>query len=243
MPLLTTLLLFLLLLPLCCRIRACRLGGRFTRARQLYRLGAWLLGGMVLAAMAAQETILLLAGQLTWATALPLHLCSLMGLCTLPALLTRRETLLHALLLLGAPGAALALLFPAIMDTPWPRVTRLFFIIMHAGIFLAPLLPLSLGWRPRCRGACQAGVFLLTAGAVALPVNRLTGGNYLFLSGPVAGTPLILLHQWGWGSYLLLLAALAALLLTTEAVLMRLCVCTKRRRTGEMNENPRNTGR
>ena len=221
MSLLTTaLLLFLLVLPLCLRIRSCRQRGLDAQALRLYNQGAWAVGGCVLTAMAAQETILFLADQLTWATALPLHLCSLMGLLTLPALVTRREALLHTLLLLGAPGAALALLFPAVADTPWPRLTGFFFCLMHAGIFLAPLLPLSLGWRPRPMGAMQAGLVLLGAGVTASAANRLTGGNYLFLAGPVPGTPLMLLSRSGPVVYRLRLAALALLLLTVEAALV-----------------------
>lgn len=221
MPLMATLLVLSLLLPLCCRIRS---NGHSDLSGMLYRRGAWALGGAVLLSMAAQETILFLSGQLTWATALPLHLCSLMGLCTLPALLTRREALLHTLLLLGAPGAALALLFPAVMDTPWPRLTGFFFSLMHAGILFAPLLPLTTGWRPRPQGAVQAGLFLLTAGLAALLVNRLTGGNYLFLAGPVSGTPLEWLAGRGALLYRLGLLTLASLVLASEGFLL-LLIC------------------
>lgn len=196
----------------------------------LYRSLAWGLGGIVLGAMAVQETILLLAGQLTWVTGLPLHLCSLMGLTVLPALVTRRETLLSALLYAGVPGAALALIFPAVADTPWPGITRFFFLLMHAGIVVSPLLPLAAGWQPRPMGALRAGLFLLGAGIAASITNALTGGNYLFLAGPVAGTPLVLLHRWGGHVYRLLLALLAAFLLTGEAALISLLTrrCRKR---------------
>lgn len=238
MTLLPTLLVFLCLLPLCRGIRSRQRRGLDAQAMRLYRWGAGVLGGAVLASMAAQEAILYLAGQLSWATALPLHLCSLMGFLALPALITRRETLLHTLLLLGAPGAALAIIFPAVADTPWPRLTGFFFALMHAGIFLAPLLPLSLGWRPRALGAAQAGLLLLAAGTAALIANRLTGGNYLFLAGPVAGTPLVLLSRWGRGVYLLMLALLAALLLGGEAVLIRIFSAGYRRNATKITEMP-----
>ena len=183
---------------------------------QLYRLTAALLGSGIWLAMAAQEVILALAGQLQWATALPLHLCSMMGLLALPALLTRRDTLLHTLLYAGAPGALLALLFPAVAETPWPGWTRFFFCAMHAGLVCAPLLPMTLGWRPRPEGALQEWLFLLLAGSIALVANAFTGGNYLFLAGPVPGTPLIPLAQWGSTVYRILLALIAAVLLAAE---------------------------
>ena len=81
-------------------------------ARRLYMRAAWCLGITAYAAMAAQELILLLDGRLRWSNALPLHLCSLMGLLTLPMLLTRRRMLWHWSLFLGIPGAALALPHP-----------------------------------------------------------------------------------------------------------------------------------
>lgn len=193
---------------------------RQKKSLRLYRLGAAGLGGGILAAMAAQEVILALAGQLTWATALPLHLCSLMGLLALPALLTRQDALLHTLLYAGAPGALLALLFPAVAETPWPGWTAFFFHAMHAGLVCAPLLPMMLGWRPRTEGALQAWLILLLAGCVAMAANSLTGGNYLFLEGPVAGTPLMLLSRWGSTVYRLLLALFSAILLAAEGLLV-----------------------
>lgn len=225
MPCLT---LLLLLPPVMMGCRRIRRGG--TAAWRLYRRLSVFLGTVIILSMAAQETLLYLSGQLHWSTGLPLHLCSLMGVIALPALMTRRDTLLHVLLCAGLPGAALALLFPAVAVTPWPRLTAFFFCLMHAGVALAPLLPLSLGWRPRPSGAFSAFLFLLAAGCLAALINRLTGGNYLFLAGPVAGTPLVLLHRWGGHVYRLLLALLAALLLTGEAALISLLTRRRRKR-------------
>lgn len=199
-------------------------------AHRLYRRTVWLLGGVILLSMGMQEAIMFRAGLLTWATALPLHLCSLMGLTVLPALLTRRDLLLHALLFAGLPGALLALIFPAIAETPWPRITAFFFRTMHTGIVLAPLLAISSGWEPRPRGALQAGVFLLGAGLTAMTVNGLTGGNYLFLAAPIAGTPLMWLSRWGTGVYRLLLALLAMLALSAGAGLLFLFSSARRKR-------------
>ena len=187
-----------------------------------YRRYAWSLGGVIWLAMGTQETILLLSGQLTHASALPLHLCSLTGVLTLPMLLGRSRFLRSAALFVGVPGAVLALLFPAVLQTPWPTLTALAFHTLHAGLVCAPALPIAAGWRPRPGDALVAGGFLLCAGGIALLVNPLTGGNYLFLAGPVAGTPLAWLGQWGLWPYRGLLACLAALMLAAEAAAVSL---------------------
>ena len=201
--------------------------GNAAAAHRRYLRASWALGGTILAAMAVQELILLRAGLLTWQTGLPLHLCSLMGLAALPALLSRRPLLLHASLYAGVPGAVLALLFPAVLDTPWPRLTELAFHTLHAGLVCVPLLPMAAGWKPRPQGAAGAWGFLLLAAAAAGLANRLTGGNYLFLAGPVAGTPLAPLARWSRGVYRALLALLSGLVLLLEGAAVRFFRRTK----------------
>ena len=187
-------------------------------ARRLYRRASWSLGLAAYAAMAAQELILLLDGRLRWSNALPLHLCSLMGLLTLPMLLTRRRMLWHWSLFLGMPGAALALLFPSILATSQPEVTALAFHLLHCVVLLAPLLPFSLGIRPRPSGAVCSMLFLLVLGFIDLSVNALTGGNYLFLEAPASGTPLAWMARRGVAGYRLMLAGAALLVLGAEAL-------------------------
>ena len=179
---------------------------------------AWSLGLAAYAAMAAQELILLLDGRLRWSNALPLHLCSLMGLLTLPMLLTRRRMLWHWSLFLGMPGAALALLFPSILATSQPEVTALAFHLLHCVVLLAPLLPFSLGIRPRPSGAVCSMLFLLVLGFIDLGVNALTGGNYLFLEAPASGTPLAWMARRGVSAYRLMLAGATLLVLGAEAL-------------------------
>lgn len=189
--------------------------GVLRAARRLYWLCAGLLGGGAWAAMAVQELVLLLSGQLHWSNALPLHLCSAMGLLTLPMLLTRRRILWHLCLYLGVPGALMAILFPAVLETPWPRVTELSFHVLHCCVFLAPLLPLSQGLRPSPKGVVWALGFLMLLALVALGANALTGGNYLFLQG----APIAWMNQWGLGAWRALLAGAALTILGVEAVI------------------------
>lgn len=191
--------------------------GCLVPAQRLYRRCAWGMGLGVWGMMLAQEGILLLSGQLSLRTGLPLHLCSALGVMSLPMLLSRKEWLWHTSLYLSLPGALLALLFPAIAPTPWPQLTAFTFHGMHVMVFLAPLLPLGLGMCPRPLGAAQAWLTLLLLGGAALAANMLLGSNYLFLAYPVEGTPLTLLARFGLWPYRLTLAGLAGVMLAVLA--------------------------
>lgn len=208
-----------MVLGLCVRrIRLLLACGYARAARRLYRLCALALGGGCYAAMLVQETLLLRVGLLTWRSGLPLHLCSLMGLLSLPMLVSRSSLLWHLSLFLGLPGALLALVFPAVVDTPWPHWTALAFAAMHGCVALSPLLPLCLGARPRPIGALWAFGALVMMACAALVANALTGGNYLFLNG----APIPWMNQWGLAAWRALLAGLATLVLLAEGLLARL---------------------
>ncbi len=204
---------------LCWTRLACRCIRRDPRSYQRF---AWTLGLLIVFAMLTQEGVLLFSGMLNWANGLPLHLCSLLGVLTLPMLLTRRRTLCSAALFIGVPGAALALIFPAVLATPWPTLTAVAFHTLHTGLICAPWLPIARGWRPMPVDAGRAGLLLLMAGALAMLLNPLTGGNYLFLSSPIAGTPLAWLSQWGLWPYRALLAGLAGVTLAAGACIVML---------------------
>lgn len=203
---------------ICWTCRACR---RIRRENRRYRRYAWILGLVIYAAMLMQEGVLLLSGMLDWSNGLPLHLCSLMGVLTLPMLLTRSRILRSAALFIGVPGAALALIFPAVLQTPWPTVTALGFHTLHAGLVCAPWLVIAKGWRPVPADAARAGLVLLMAGALAMLLNPITGGNYLFLAYPIAGTPLAWLGRWGLWPYRGMLAVLAGMVLAAEGGLVK----------------------
>ena len=187
-------------------------------AKRLYRRGAYVLGGLIWAAMLTQEIILLAAGLLNWRTGLPLHLCSLTGLIILPALTSESNTLWQMTLYLGMPGALMALLFPSVVETPWPQLTALAFHTMHALVFLAPLLPLGLGWRPDAGGALCSWLAVMVLGLAVLAVNALLGSNYLFLGWPVEGTPLTALAAHGLTGYRLALAGICTGVIALEGL-------------------------
>ncbi len=195
-------------------------------AHRLYRRASWLTGGGIWCAMLLQEWVLWRSGQLTWQTGLPLHLCSMMGVLALPMLLTENRLLWHFALYAGMPGALLALIFPAVLDTPWPELTQLGFHSLHALLFLSPLLPLGLGKQPEGAGVLHAWIILLGAGCAVMVVNGLLGSNYLFLAGPAPVAPMLFLAQKGIWLYRLALVLLSALVIGAQGIVMyRLSRC------------------
>lgn len=201
------------------RIRMLRRVGQARAARRLYRRTALLMGAAALFAMAGQLTLLWLNGMLRLGTALPLHLCSLMGVLLYPALRGGSRRLWEITLYLGVPGGLGALLFPSILSCDQPALMAFFFHLLHCSVVAGPWLPLALGWRPRPAGAAAAYGFLFLHACVALSLNRLAGTNYLFLNLPVAGTPLAALGGGSHGAYVAALGGLAAALLCLEGLL------------------------
>ncbi len=167
--------------------------------------------GLVLS-MAGQLWLLWLDGLLTVQTGLPLHLCGFSAVLCVLLCLHFHMRLYHFLLLLGLPGALLALLFPAVTPCSHPLLMKIAFIRLHAMIisvavfFLAQQKPLPTDAR---------GTFLLGNGLALLAActNMVTGSNYLFLRAAPTGTPLALLIVHGYGTYIAGLELLCMLLL------------------------------
>ena len=160
------------------------------------------------ASMAVQIALLRLDGQLTLQTGLPLHLCGLFGVLSIPMLLWRAPQPLYELsAFLAGPAAAVTLLFPAVIESSCPALMRLAFLQLHALVALTPVML----WRagkplptdPR-RALVLASGYLVAVAAF----NRALGTNYLFLSAAPAGTPLRWLAARGGAYYLCALAML-----------------------------------
>lgn len=165
------------------------------------------------ASMAVQLALLRLDGQLTLQTGLPLHLCGLFGVLSIPMLLWRAPQPLYELsAFLAAPAAAVTLLFPAVIASSRPVLMRLAFLQLHVLVALTPVLL----WRagkplptdPR-RALVLASGYLLAVAAF----NRALNTNYLFLSAAPAGTPLKWLYVRGGGYYICALAMLCMVVL------------------------------
>lgn len=158
--------------------------------------------------MTGQVVLLWLDRQLTLQTGLPLHLCGLFGVLSVPMLVWRAPQPLYELsAFLAGPAAAITLLFPAVMESSRPLMMQLAFLQLHVLVALTPVML----WRagkplptdPR-RALVLASGYLLGVAAF----NRAFRTNYLFLSAAPAGTPLKWLAAQGGAYYVCALAML-----------------------------------
>ena len=101
-----------------------------------------------------------------------------------------------------APGAALALAFPAPAVSGHQALLNASYVVTHALILVIPSLGMARGMRPqRGRSLAMMGALLVIA-AVAGAVNRRLGTDFLFLAAPPAGTPLEAVFDAGYPAYL-----------------------------------------
>lgn len=148
-----------------------------------------LLGAGLALSMLSQLWLLRLDGLLSLATGLPLHLCGMMGVLSVPMLVFSPRWLCRFALLLGAPCAFLALCFPAVIASSAPITMSLAFNRLHALILCAAFL-CNAKEKPSPRDARAS--FLVGNGYLVLvaALNRVLNTNYLFLRAPPLGTPL-----------------------------------------------------
>lgn len=165
----------------------------------------------VLLGLSVFVTLSLLLFEGRWQEAIPLHLCSLSALCAIALAFCPCREALGFLWYLGMPGALAALLFPAPAVSCVQPLMDISFAATHLLILLIPVLRM-LGGMPPPQGRGISAFLLLQVFAVcACGVNRLLGTNFLFLSAPPLGTPLVCLHALGEGAYLIALETLVLL--------------------------------
>lgn len=173
-------------------------GGRNPRRRLVARLT---LSAALVVSMACQLFLLYRDGLLSLATGLPLHLCGAMGVASLPMIWRPLPRLYHFSLLLGAPCAFLALLFPAMVNCSQPWLMALAFNRLHCLIVACALF---CGAQKQPPPGSAVPSFLLGNGyLIGVAVfNHLLNTNYLFLRAAPSGTPLALLFSQGPVGYL-----------------------------------------
>ena len=172
--------------------------------------------------MAGQWALLALDGQWSAQTALPLHLCAVSALLCMPAGLWRSRRALAWQLHLGAPCAALALCFPAVIASSRPALMELCFFSLHALILCAALWQAADALARREPLPADGRGTLVAANAylaVVSAFNRAFDTNYLFLRRAPAGTPLATMAAGGAAGYLAALELGTILLLTLTGVL------------------------
>ena len=203
------------------RITFWRRMGERRHAKRIQTAASILTGLLVLLSMGTQIFLLWKMGLAGVATVLPLHLCSFVGIVTPFMLLSKSPGLLEFTLYLGVPGALAALIFPAVLPSPWPILMQSAFFTLHALIVLSPFLHMAGGSRPR-EGALGRvflwGNILLL---FVMLVNSLLHTNYFFLRAAPSGTPLKLLQDMGQAAYIAALELGALVLLKMETFFVR----------------------
>lgn len=181
-------------------------------ARRIFILRFVLTFGLI-SAMGMQMLLLHLDGQLNLQTGLPLHLCGLFGILCIPLLWHTPAPLFEALVFLGAPAAAMALLFPAPSSSSHPLLIQWAFFQLHAILALTPLFFLRTG---KPLPVCAHRALVLGNGYLVFvcAFNRIFQSNYLFLRLAPSGTPLALLFSRGSMFYLCSLELLCMLILS-----------------------------
>ena len=165
------------------------------------------------ASMLTQLWLLHLDGLLRLETALPLHLCGLFGILSIPMLWHTPRFLWEASVFLASPAALCTLLFPAVMSCSHPLLMKLAFTQLHVLVGLAPLFLHRTGkplpTDPRRTLIIGNGYLLFVAA-----FNRAFQTNYLFLRSAPAGTPLAVLFARGPLFYVCSLELLCMLIFT-----------------------------
>jgi hypothetical integral membrane protein (TIGR02206 family) len=148
-----------------------------------------------------------------WSAAevLPLQLCSVSLLAAILMLLARSYRIYEITYFWGVGGAGQAMLTPELFY-PFPHFRFFHFFVAHMAIILACL---HMTWveqyKPSVRSLWKAFGMLNVLLVIALIVNHITGGNYLFVSYKPSNPSLLdYLGPFPW--YIVSLEAVALLL-------------------------------
>lgn len=164
------------------------------------------------------------SGQWDPAYSLPLHLCSLTLVLAIVMLWTRSYALFEFVYFAGIGGALQALLTPAAILSGYPHYTFYYFFVAHGGIIASCLLMIAgYGFRPSWRSIVRSMIYLNVLLLPIALVNRLTGGNYLFIAHKPADPSMIdFLGPWPWYIISMELVALTVFILLYLPFLRRL---------------------
>ncbi len=152
------------------------------------------------ASMGLQLVLLWQDGLLSIQTALPLHLCGLFGVLSIPMLWRAPAPLWELSAFLAGPAAFITLFFPAVMACSHPQWMAFAFDQLHVLVALTPVF-LAITGKPLPRDPRRA--LLLGSGYLCFigAFNRAFHTNYLFLRQAPSGTPLALFLSRGTAFY------------------------------------------
>lgn len=181
------------------------------RIRRAFRYGLAILIAFQLSALYIWYAV---SGEGSVSISLPIQLCDVSQLLAIVMLVRERQRIMEILYYWGAGGAIQALLTPDMGNYDFPHFVFWQFFLSHCLILLTCCYMIAVEhFRPSRGSVIRTFVFTNLYAGCILPINRLTGGNYLFLSEkPAGGSLLDFLGPWPW--YLLSLEGVALLVFT-----------------------------
>ena len=149
-------------------------------------------------------------GEWSVSWTLPIQLCDIAIFLSVLVLITKNLYLSELLYFWGLGGAVQAILTPDMGNYTFPHFIFYQFFLGHGLIVMTCLfITFDKSFKITIKSVCRAFVITNIYAAIIIPVNAITGGNYLFLRyKPQSGTIMDLLGPWPW--YLLSLEAVAA---------------------------------
>lgn len=130
---------------------------------------------------------------------LPLQLCSISLILSIVMLLTRNHFLFEVTFFLGIGGATQALLTPELIYD-FPHFRYFHFFLAHILIVIASVyMVIYEGFKPALRSVWRAMLALNVLAGIVFLMNKMTGGNYMFLSRKPSNPSLLdLLGDYPW---------------------------------------------
>ncbi|MFB5194233.1 TIGR02206 family membrane protein [Neobacillus sp. KR4-4] len=131
--------------------------------------------------------------------AIPLELCSISLILTVLLLLTRKRIIYEILLFTALLGASQALFTPA-LNYDFPHFRFFHFFYTHLMEIWVPLyFTWAKGYRPTIWSVLKLCIFLNVLMPIIMLINKLVGGNYMFLSHkPDSASLLDVLGPYPW---------------------------------------------
>ena len=143
-----------------------------------------------------KDVYFMITGVFSWEF-LPLHLCGMAIYISLFNVYRPGRVKRELLYSLCMPGAAVALIFPAWTSYPLWNVATLQCFLIHALLFIYPILLLSSGEiHPEARNLPLCLLFLLAVCPPVYGINRLLGTDFMFINYPLPAQPFLLFVRW-----------------------------------------------
>lgn len=205
-------------------------------SRKLLNIFRFSIAGLMLANEFSYIIWSIVSGDWSVDYSLPLQLCEALTFLSSFMLITDSYKAFEITYFITFAGALQALLTPDLYY-PFPHYRFFNFFLSHGLMFTAVFYMIVVkGYKPRFISIFKTMLWLNIYMLVLIPVNLLTGGNYMFLcSKPVDGSILDYLGPWPW--YLVSLEAVGLVLLLLCYAPYGLAAIFKSRNLGSGSQN------